>query len=197
MISWSRHGIREGVVLHLAHRPPAGHAEADRGAEDPGLGQRRVDAAVGPEAVAQPGGRAEDAAGATDVLAHHHTSGVALELDVEGVVDASTRVSSAIRAPPQLGEVGLERGGRVDVGVLEEQRRIGRRLGLRRGDPVAQRCAASARTASRQLVRQQPEPPQVGLVAPDALALPLLLDALEVDVGAPGRRRSRAAPLGR
>src|SRR5205823_14415828 len=55
-------GIRERVVLHLADRPPAGHAEPDRAAEDPGLRERRVDAAVLAEALAQPGRRAEDAA---------------------------------------------------------------------------------------------------------------------------------------
>ena len=43
--------IREGVVLHFAHRPPAGHAESDRGPEDPGLRERRVHAAVGAELV--------------------------------------------------------------------------------------------------------------------------------------------------
>ena len=80
-------GIREGVVLHLADRPPAGHAEPDGAAEDPGLGERRVDAAVLAEAVAQPGRGAEDAAGATDVLAHHHHALVAGELDVKRVVD--------------------------------------------------------------------------------------------------------------
>ena len=79
--------IREGVVLHLADRLPAGHAEPDRAAEDPGLGERRVDAAVLAEAVAQPGRRAEDAAGAADVLAHDHHRVVARELDVERVVD--------------------------------------------------------------------------------------------------------------
>ena len=76
-------GIRERVVLHLADRPPAGHAEPDRAAEDPGLGERRVDAAVLAEAVAQPGRRAEDAARAADVLAHDHHRVVARELDVE------------------------------------------------------------------------------------------------------------------
>jgi hypothetical protein len=49
----------------------------------PASGQRRVDAAVGAEALAQPCGRAKDAAGAADVLAHDHHVGVALELDVE------------------------------------------------------------------------------------------------------------------
>jgi hypothetical protein len=38
----------------------------------PALGERRVDAAVGAEAVAQPRRRSEDAAGAADVLAHDH-----------------------------------------------------------------------------------------------------------------------------
>ena len=79
--------VREGVVLHLADRPPARHAEPDRAAEDARLRERRVDAALGAEAVEQPGGRAEDAAGAADVLAHDHHVRVAPELDVERVVD--------------------------------------------------------------------------------------------------------------
>ena len=79
-------GVAEGLVLHLADRPPPGHGEADRGAEDPGLGERRVDAAVGPEAVEEPGGRPEDPAGPADVLAHDHDALVALHLDVESVV---------------------------------------------------------------------------------------------------------------
>ena len=64
--------VAERVVLHLADRPPAGHAQADGGAEDPGLGERRVDAAIGAEALLQPCGRAEDAAELADVLAHDH-----------------------------------------------------------------------------------------------------------------------------
>ena len=64
--------VRERVVLHLAHGPPAGHAQADRSPENPSLRERRVDAAVGAEAVAQPRRRPEDAAGAPDVFAQHH-----------------------------------------------------------------------------------------------------------------------------
>ena len=79
-------GIREGVVLHLAHGSQAGHAETDRGAEHPSLGKRRVDATIRPEAFVQPGGRAEDAAGATNVLADHEHGVVARELGVERVV---------------------------------------------------------------------------------------------------------------
>ena len=52
-------------------------------AEDPRLGERRVDAAVLAEALAQPRGRAEDAACAADVLAHDHHVVVARQLDVE------------------------------------------------------------------------------------------------------------------
>ena len=79
--------VRERVVLHLDHGAPAGHAEADRRAEHPGLGERHVDAAVGAEPVAQPRGRAEDAARAADVLAEHEHVAVARELRVERVVD--------------------------------------------------------------------------------------------------------------
>src|SRR3982751_4784459 len=49
---------------------------------------------------------------------------------------ASTMESSAKR-PPQLGEVGAERRGRIDERVLEKERRIRGRLGLRRSDPLA------------------------------------------------------------
>src|SRR6476661_3881981 len=50
---------------------------------------------------------------------------------------ASTRVSSA-KDPLQLGEIGLQRGGRVDVRMREDERRVGRRLGLGGRDPVPQ-----------------------------------------------------------
>src|ERR671930_1016371 len=48
---------------------------------------------------------------------------------------ASTKVSSGTEDPPQLGEVLLERRWRIHVGVLEEERRIGRELGFRLRDP--------------------------------------------------------------
>ena len=136
--------VAEGVVLHLAHRPQAGHAEPDRGAEDPGLRERRVDAAVGAEAVAQAGRRAEDAAGAPDVLAHDQHVVVALQLDVEASLTASTRSSSATEDPPQLREVVRERRRRVDERVLEEQAGIGRRLRLGGAIPARITSAASA-----------------------------------------------------
>ena len=79
--------VAERVVLHLADRLEAGHAEPDRGAHDPRLGERRVDAAVGAEPVEQPGRRPEHSARAADVLAHHHHVLVAPELDLETVVD--------------------------------------------------------------------------------------------------------------
>ena len=91
----------------------------------PGLGERRVDAAVGAEAVEQPGGRAEDAAGAPDVLADHHHVRVALELGVQRVVDRlDERQLSHVRMFPR----------RIDVSVREEQLRVGGRLGLGGGD---------------------------------------------------------------
>src|SRR5439155_12243798 len=57
---------------------------------------------------------------------------------------ASTRVSSATEDPPELGEVRAERGGRIDQRVLEEQARIGRRLGLGRRDRRAHRLGRLA-----------------------------------------------------
>src|SRR2546423_7864557 len=49
---------------------------------------------------------------------------------------ASTIESSATDDPPQLFEVGAKRRRWVDERVLEEERRVGRRLGLRLGDPA-------------------------------------------------------------
>src|SRR5436309_18202 len=51
-------GIGERVILHLAHRPPARHAEADGTAENPRLRERCVETTVGPEPFAQSGGGA-------------------------------------------------------------------------------------------------------------------------------------------
>src|SRR6476646_394166 len=50
---------------------------------------------------------------------------------------ASTIESSATEDPPQLREIGAERRRRIDERVLEEQPRIGGRLGLRGRDALA------------------------------------------------------------
>ncbi len=80
-------GVAERVVLHLTDRAPAGHAQPDCRAEEPGLGERGIDAALRPEAVEQPGGRAEDPARATNVLPQEEHVRVAVELDMKRVVD--------------------------------------------------------------------------------------------------------------
>src|SRR3954462_7933058 len=51
---------------------------------------------------------------------------------------ASTMESSGTSEdPPQLSEVGSERRGRIDVGMLEDQPQVGGRLGLGGGDAGA------------------------------------------------------------
>ena len=102
----------------------------------------------------------------------------------------STLLSSRGRQP--------ERGGRIDERVLEEERR-GRRAARPRPAAIPSRMRARRLGADRlgHLVRQDPRAPQVRLVAADALARALLLDALQVDVTPSDRRRSRAARRGR
>ena len=86
--------------------------------------------------------------------------------------------------PAQLGQVALERGGRIDERVLEQQRRIGGRLGLGGGDPVAHDARRPRRLIDSAISSvEDPGAPQVALEAADALARALLLDPLEVDVG--------------
>src|SRR5438132_2082504 len=98
---------------------------------------------------------------------------------------ASTIESSGIaQHPPQLLQIRPERRGRVDVGVREQQLGIGRRLGLGGRDPLAQQLRRLVADRPRQVVVEDPRAPQVALVAAEALPLLLLLDALEVDVGA-------------
>src|SRR6185295_9469874 len=90
---------------------------------------------------------------------------------------ASTMNSSGI---PSLAEVG----GREDVGVVEDELRIGLRLGLGRGDSGAHSLDRLVLDLLGGCVVEHAEPPEIGVVAADALVALLLLDAVEVDVGA-------------
>src|SRR5581483_11625064 len=100
---------------------------------------------------------------------------------------ASTMKSSANVAsedPPQLRELALERVRRIRVRVLEEQRYVGLRLGLGGGDPRPHELGRFVPDRLVEVVAENPEPAEIALVAAEALVLPLLLDALEVDVRA-------------
>src|SRR2546429_6394525 len=94
---------------------------------------------------------------------------------------ASTSVSSATEQLPQLRQLGCKRRRRRGVGMFEDQADIGRRLGLRRLDPRAQRLDRLRASRLRKLVAQYAGPAQVGLVAPQAFAGLLLFDPLEID----------------
>src|SRR5436190_18055950 len=89
---------------------------------------------------------------------------------------ASTSVSSAKPALPQPRR-------RVDVGVLEDQLRVRRRLGLGGRDPLPHCLRRLNLDPLHGVVLEQPAPAQVALVPPDALAGTLLLDSFRVDVG--------------
>src|SRR6478735_6358931 len=91
---------------------------------------------------------------------------------------ASTIESSA-KGPPQLGEIRRERRRRIGERVLEQQRRVGRRFGLGRRDSLAHQVRRPCLDLLGSGVVEDVEPPQVRLVAADALALLLLLDPLE------------------
>src|SRR5207302_1824230 len=102
---------------------------------------------------------------------------------------ASTIESSATEDPAQLLEVGAERGGRVGVCVGEEELRVGRWLGLGLRDPAAHQLPRLGAHVCDAGGIQHAEPLEVRLVAADALALALLLNPLQVDVGARVVRR--------
>ncbi len=71
--------VDEAVELDLADRPVAADRQADRGADDAGLGQRGVDHPVLAEVLLQAVGDPEDAAELADVLAHDDDLGVVLQ----------------------------------------------------------------------------------------------------------------------
>src|SRR5438093_6010381 len=120
---------------------------------------------------------------------------------------ASTRNRSAKDAPELL-EIGAERRGRIGVGMLEQQCRIGGRLGLGGRDALAHARERLLLDLRRERVREHTQPAEVALVTTDAFVALLLLDALEVDVdrrvvggrvrrGAVGQRLDEGRPLAR
>ncbi len=80
-------GTEEAVELDLGHRAQSSHREADRGADDAALGQRRVDDAVRAKALLETLGDAEDAAIGANVLAEQDDTVVLLHLLDQGEVD--------------------------------------------------------------------------------------------------------------
>src|SRR6187551_1259183 len=90
---------------------------------------------------------------------------------------ASTMESSA---KPALADVGR----RQDECVLEQKLRVGGRLGLSRRDRLTHEVGSLGPNRLGHAVGQQPGAPQVALVAAQTLALLLLLDPVEIDVGA-------------
>ena len=79
--------VDEAVELDLHDRPVPAEGEADGGAHDARLGERRVDHPVRAELVEQPVGDAEDAAELADVLPHDHDLGVIRHGAAESFVD--------------------------------------------------------------------------------------------------------------
>jgi hypothetical protein len=77
----------EVAELDLRHRAQAVQGHADRGADDAGLGQRRVDHAIAAELLEEAAGGAEHAAELADVLAEHDGARVLAHLQAQRVVD--------------------------------------------------------------------------------------------------------------
>src|SRR5215208_6987275 len=93
---------------------------------------------------------------------------------------ASTRNFSA-KDPPQLLEVARERRQRPGVRPVEHERDVGLGLGLRLLDPVPHELERPFLHLVRVRVGEDPEPPQVALITPDALLRDGVLDPLLID----------------
>src|SRR6478735_4155478 len=117
------------------------------------------------------------------------TSGSRSSSTCSASLTASTKVSSAIAHVT----------GRIDIRVCEEQLGIARRLGLGGGDARTKRGLGLGAGRFGELVAEEAQAPQEALVLAEALARSLLLDTLQVDVGAGivGRRMRGSAIVNR
>src|SRR6516165_9545985 len=88
----------EAVELDLAHRPVAAQREADGGADDPRLGERRVHHAVLTEVFLEAVGDPEHAAELADVLTHDEHLGVGFERPAHPLVQGTGKSELAHRA---------------------------------------------------------------------------------------------------
>src|ERR1700686_67342 len=77
----------EAEKLYLRHRHHPRQGEAERRADDAGLGQRSVDDPIATEAIDEPARRPKDAAQLAHIEPEQHYARVALHLLAEGVVD--------------------------------------------------------------------------------------------------------------
>ena len=104
VISWSRQGYEASYCISQTGLNPAMHSPtAPPGSRPRRAACRAFDRVE--EAVAQPDSRPEDAAGAADVLAHHHHVGVALEEPTwkqSLMASRTVRLSKARQDPSQL-----------------------------------------------------------------------------------------------
>src|SRR4051812_28704101 len=180
-MSWSRHGYENAsYCISQTGRQPAMQsptAAPRMPASASGVSKHRS----GPKASRKPAVARKTPPARPTSSPRTITSGSRSSSTWNASLIASTIESSAKDAP-QLGEVGAERRGRIDERVLEEQCRIRRRLGLRHSDPLAHQPGGPRLDLGGGRVVEDAEPLQVALVAPDALVLLLLLDALDVDV---------------
>src|ERR1044071_2652835 len=159
VISWSRHGYENASYcisqtgLHPAMHNPT--AEPSSPASASGVStQRSAPKRSRSPAVARKTPPARPTSSPITI-----TSGSRSSSTWNPSLIASTRVSSATEPPPQLGKVRLERRRRLGERVREEERRVRRRLGLRRGDPLAHSLERLGPHGLGGFVREQPEAP--------------------------------------
>ena len=126
--------VDEAVELDLADRPVAAQGQADRRADDAGLGERGVDDAVLAEVLLQAVGDPEDAAELADVLAHDQDLGVVLQRPPQTHVERRGQgelVIARSRFPPRscpgrprTGRARREDRGLLGVDVVEHGQRL-------------------------------------------------------------------------
>src|SRR5207248_144072 len=95
---------------------------------------------------------------------------------IASTIRSSAKVAS--EDAPQLGEVARKGCRWIHVGVLEDERDVRVRLRLRFGDAGAHRFGRLVLDRLVEVVAEDPQSPQIPLVAAEALVPALLLDAL-------------------
>src|SRR5213078_1464454 len=159
VINWSRHGYEKAsYCISQTGRQPAMQrptAEPRIPASASGVSTQRS----GPKRSSSPAVARKTPPARPTSSPRTSTSGSRSSSTTNASLIASTRVSSAIQHPPQLGEIVLERGRRVDEGVREDQRGVRLRLRLRGGDSLAHQVGGLRPHSLRGLVGEQAQPP--------------------------------------
>ncbi len=190
VVIWLKPGEDEAVELDLADGQVAAQRQADGGADDAGLRERRVHDAVRAELGDQAVGDAVNAAERSDVLAHQQGLGVVAEGGAQALVDGLGNGHGGHQwpAPSAAVLVGKSRAVLLEPGQLLGHQRVRLHVGVGEGGPDVRglRIVGGLADIGGQFVAVGRDLLEEGVVG-HALGAEVLLQPLQRILGPPQR----------